>query len=82
MEEEPARERKRDPHRCPACESAFEVAYYDDRQDERADLPPAVIEVACPTCGRPKVASVPAGAEPTVMVEADELEHAEDGAGD
>ncbi len=76
------RDRKRDPHRCPACQAAFEVAYFDDRRDERADLPPVVVEVACPSCGRPKGATVPAGAERTLLVEVDELEHSEDGAGD
>jgi hypothetical protein len=75
------RERKRDPHRCPACQAAFDVAYFDDRQDERADQGLVTVEVACPSCGKSKVATVPAGAEKTLLVEIDELEDTDEGAG-
>lgn len=77
-----ARERKRESHRCAGCGTAFEVGYYDDRRDARSELPAVVVEVGCPSCGRARVASVPAGAERTLVVERDELESAEEGGGD
>jgi hypothetical protein len=60
------RERKRDPHRCLGCAAGFEVAYFDDRADERAALHEVLVDVPCPGCGRTKSVSVPAGAERTL----------------
>lgn len=75
------RERKRDPHRCLGCAASFEVAYFDDRADERAALPEVLVDVPCPGCGRTKSVSVPAGAERTLEVEIEDNEDAEEGAG-
>ena len=76
------RERQRTAHRCVECSTGFEVAYFDDRRDERADLPEVLAEVACPRCGRSRAVSVPAGAERTLEVEIDEVGEPDEGAGD
>ena len=75
------RVRKRNPHRCLGCTASFEVAYFDDRDDERAALPGLLVDVACPRCGRTKSVSLPAGADRTLEVEIDEAEDADEGAG-
>src|SRR5262249_13105405 len=75
------RVRKRDPYRCVACEASYELAYFDDREDERAALPAALVDVACPRCGRTKSVSLPSGADRTLEVEIDEGEDADEGAG-
>jgi hypothetical protein len=75
------RSRKRHPHRCAGCESAFEVTYFDDRTDERAQLPLAVADVSCPSCGRKRSVALPFGAERTLEVELDEIAEADEGGG-
>ncbi|HEY7412031.1 MAG TPA: hypothetical protein VII13_14885 [Vicinamibacteria bacterium] len=65
----PTRERRRDPHRCKACGTAFEVTYFDDRRDARSELPPVLADVPCPRCGKTKSVTVPAGAERTLVIE-------------
>jgi len=76
------RERQRNPHRCPECSASFEVAYFDDRKDERAALPEVLAEVACPRCGRSRSVALPSGAERTLEVEIDEIGEPDEGAGD
>lgn len=66
-----ARERKTELHTC-TCGARLEVAYFDDRQDDRSAEPPVVSDVACPECGKQRTLSLPAGAEKTVRVEAAE----------
>ena len=75
------RERKRDPHRCAGCGTAFEVTYFDDRASDRTTLPPLPVDVACPVCGRAKSLTVPAGSERTIVVERDDGEDADEGGG-
>jgi hypothetical protein len=75
------RARKSDPHHCPACGASFEVTYVDDRTGERALLPMAGVNVACPLCGRVRSVSVPAGAERTLEVELVEGLEADEGGG-
>jgi len=75
------RERKRDPHHCGECGADFEVEYYDDRTGDRATVPPVLMDIACPACGKSKSVSLPAGAERTVVVELDEGETDEGGGG-
>lgn len=72
------RERKTELHSC-TCGARLEVAYFDDRQDDRAGAPPVLSDVACPECGKAKALSLPAGAERTVTVEA--VGAADDGEG-
>ena len=71
------RERKRDPYTCAGCGARFDVAYFDDR----ADSPPSLQDVGCPSCGRLKSISLPQGAERTLLVELDEDGDVEDGGG-
>jgi hypothetical protein len=78
---EASRERKRDPHRCAACEAAFEVLYFDDRGGERALLPPVTVDVACPQCGKKQGVALPAGSERTLLVELDLIGEADEGEG-
>jgi hypothetical protein len=76
------RERKRDPHHCADCGADFEVEYFDDRRaGERVALPPVLVDVSCPGCGKAKSLSLPAGAERTLVVELDEGETEEGGGG-
>jgi predicted RNA-binding Zn-ribbon protein involved in translation (DUF1610 family) len=75
------RSRKSDPHRCPNCGVSFEVTYFDDRTGERALLPMASLDVACPLCGRMRSVSLPAGAECTLEVELIEGTEADEGGG-
>jgi hypothetical protein len=63
------RERKRSPHRCD-CGQAFDVCYFDDRQDPMRYEEPVTVQVACPECGRSKTLSLPRGSDRTVVVEA------------
>jgi hypothetical protein len=72
---------KSDPHRCPACDASFEVTYFDDRTGERAHLPMASVDVACPACGRMRSLSLPAGAESTIRVDLIEGPEADEGGG-
>ncbi len=65
------REPKTELHTC-TCGARLEVAYFDDRQDDRAAAPPVLSDVACPECGKARTLSLPAGAERTVSVEAAE----------
>lgn len=77
-----ARERKRDPHHCAECGADFDVEYFDDRRaGDRVSLPPVLVDVACPACGKTRSVSLPAGAERTVVVELDEGEADEGGGG-
>jgi hypothetical protein len=62
------RERKRSPHKC-ECGSAFDVCYFDDRQDPRRDHEQVTVQVSCPECGRSKTLSLPGGSDRTVIVE-------------
>jgi transposase-like protein len=75
------RSRKSEPHRCPGCGSSFEVTYLDDRRGERALLPMASLDVACPLCGRTRSVTLPAGAERTLEVEPVEGPEADEGGG-
>ena len=75
------RSRKSDPHRCLACGASFEVTYVDDRAGERALLPMAGVDVACPHCGRVRSVSVPAGADRTLTVELVEGLETDEGGG-
>jgi len=75
------RERKRDPHHCVECGADFEVAYYDDRTDERTALPQVTAQAPCPGCGKPATVSLPAGAERTLLVERAEGDADEGGGG-
>jgi hypothetical protein len=75
------RSRKSEPHRCPGCGASFELTYYDDRRGERAHLPMASLDVACPHCGRKRSVSLPAGAERTLEVELVEGAEADEGGG-
>jgi hypothetical protein len=75
------RERKRDPHRCVDCEASFDVLYFDDRAGARALLPPVAVTVACPSCGKKKGVTLPAGADLTLVVELDEMGHVDEGGG-
>lgn len=75
------RARKSDPHRCPECDAAFEVSYFDDRTGDRAELPMATTEAACPACGHTRSLSLPAGAEQTLRVELSEGVEADEGGG-
>jgi predicted RNA-binding Zn-ribbon protein involved in translation (DUF1610 family) len=75
------RSRKSDPHRCPGCGASFEVTYLDDRTGERALLPMASLDVACPQCGRMRSVSLPAGAERTLEVELVEGPEPDEGGG-
>ena len=75
------RSRKSDPHHCPHCDTSFEVTYIDDRAGERALLPMASLDVACPICGRMRSVSLPAGAERTLEVELSEGAEADEGGG-
>ena len=68
----PARERKRNPHRC-ECGSTFDVCYFDDRRDPARDREAVTIQVSCPACARSKTLCVPEGADRTVVVEASPL---------
>jgi len=74
------RERKRDPHQCAACGARFDVAYFDDRRGSR-NIGASLVEVRCPTCGKPRSVSLPMGAENTLLVELDEAEADEGGGG-
>jgi hypothetical protein len=74
------RDRKRDPHQCGECATRFDVTYFDDRRGSR-DVGPALIEVSCPACGRPRSVALPVGAEKTLLVEIDEAESDEGGGG-
>jgi DNA-directed RNA polymerase subunit RPC12/RpoP len=76
-----ARARKSNPHRCPECDAAFEVSYFDDRTGERAELPMTTAEAACPACGHARSLSLPAGAERTLQVELSEGAEADEGGG-
>jgi DNA-directed RNA polymerase subunit RPC12/RpoP len=76
-----ARVRKSDPHRCPECAAAFEVSYFDDRSDARAELPMATAEATCPACGHARPVSLPAGAERTLLVELSDGVEADEGGG-
>jgi len=67
--------------RCGECGADFEVEYYDDRTGDRAAVPPVLMDIACPACGKAKPVSLPAGAERTVVVELDEGETDEGGGG-
>jgi hypothetical protein len=62
------RERKRSPHRC-QCGSAFDVCYFDDRQDPVRYVDQVTVQVSCPDCGRSKTLSLPNGSDRTVVVE-------------
>ena len=62
------RERKRSPHKC-ECGSAFDVCYFDDRQDPARDGELVTVHVSCPDCGRSKTLSLPDGSDRTVIVE-------------
>jgi hypothetical protein len=62
------RERKRSPHKC-ECGSAFDVCYFDDRQDPLRDSDQVTVHVSCPDCGRSKTLSLPDGSDRTVIVE-------------
>ena len=75
------RARKSDPHRCPDCAAAFEVTYFDDRVGDRAHLPMAEAEAACPSCGHAISLSLPAGAERTLRMELSEGLEADEGGG-
>jgi hypothetical protein len=75
------RARKSNPHRCPECDAAFEVSYFDDRTDDRAQLPMATAEAACPACGHARAVSLPAGAEHTLLVELREGVEPDEGGG-
>jgi hypothetical protein len=75
------RSRKGEPHRCRDCGASFEVTYFDDRTGERALLPMASLDVACPLCGRTRSVSLPAGAERTLEVELTEGAEADEGGG-
>jgi hypothetical protein len=66
------RERKRSPHQC-GCGSAFDVCYFDDRQDPMRYAEPVTVDVACPECGQSKTLSLPRGSDRTVIVEASPL---------
>jgi predicted nucleic acid-binding Zn-ribbon protein len=70
-------ERRWDPHTCAGCGVAFDVGY----DEELEGSPDALVEVACPACGRPKPISVPEGAAADLVVEAAEAD-AEEGEGD
>ena len=76
-----ARTRKSEPHRCPGCGAAFDVTYFDDRTDARAQLPMTTTEAACPLCGRARSVALPAGAERTLAVELHDDEADEGGGG-
>jgi DNA-directed RNA polymerase subunit RPC12/RpoP len=75
------RARKSDPHRCPECDAAFEVSYFDDRTGERAHQPMTTAEAVCPACGHARPVSLPAGAERTLVVELTEGVEADEGGG-
>lgn len=74
------RVRKRDPHRCAACDIRFNVTYFDDRRGSR-DVGSGLVEVPCPACGRPRSVALPVGAEKTLVVEVDETDADEGGGG-
>lgn len=76
-----ARARKSHPYRCPRCDAAFEVTYFDDRTGDRAHLPLTTAEAACPACGHTRSISLPAGAERTLEVERSEGVEADEGGG-
>ena len=75
-----ARQRKSDPHQCAACGTRFEVTYFDDRRGSR-DTGTALVEVPCPSCGKPRSVALPIGADKTLVVEVDEAEPDEGGGG-
>jgi DNA-directed RNA polymerase subunit RPC12/RpoP len=76
-----ARDRKRDPHRCSACGTNFDVTYFDERRSDRNALPGTTVDVACPECGHPRSVLVPVGAERTIVVERDEIGETDEGGG-
>jgi hypothetical protein len=76
------RVRKKDPHTCPKCSTAFDVSYFDDRIGERSLLPLAIAKASCPSCGHSRTISLPAGAERTLVVEPSDGGQDDEGGGD
>lgn len=76
-----ARARKSEPHHCPGCGAAFDVTYFDDRTDSRAQLPMTTTEARCPDCGQARSVALPAGAERTLAVERREGVESDEGEG-